>query len=459
MPTTSPEDPVHSQSSTSLLLRLPQELILAIYEYLAEPELVNLYAVASAAKELAILTFVTRYGISEALLQSGSLHISCSARRAFGYSRPVVQGPTIRFDDREHVDHLPLWRTIVHFAMHAPVIPSIDFTFPANNPDIVKSFSTAVPSLMGATAFKPVLIINYSGSACVRPQGPHSTIDRGKLARTIQLSISTAAKQTQLSTIHIRAFPQATASVGCVVVVNPSAISFLDVDAAMVSTSEWEFVLPRLKLPTLRRTRIHVDLECSALSSFFANHAGIEHLDFRADWSELFTESWHRFPSLPALKYLAGSARVINLALQRPAVQKNQFPLLKCVCINFTPQVDDTADFPLALHRIAACSSVGCLALRISAFSELPWTSNLALADRPERALRNIRKVQISPWTHDSESAQFSEWLRMFPKLKKLEVSGDLFPTHNGSLVSAWLMQLIKTECPHVVVTQERRFV
>jgi hypothetical protein len=230
-------------------------------------------------------------------------------------------------------------------------------------------------------------------------------------------------------------------------------------DAKVASPSEWQLFMPQLDLPSLRTLRIQVDLDYYALSSFLDRHDKIEQLDFRCGWSGLCNERPPSFPKVPNLKHISASSGMIRLALRT-----NNFPHLQSVSISDR----DTAlqsngsyaasNFQLALDSVPACSSVNHLIIQLHS-AEPPWKRfDVATDSRATRELRHIRKLHISPWTREAETDGFPHWLAMFSGLVTLEISGDLFPTAKGPLVSEQLRKAISTVCPHVAVTQEQRF-
>ncbi|KAJ6564605.1 hypothetical protein B0H19DRAFT_1259027 [Mycena capillaripes] len=383
--------------------------------------------------------------------------------RLIGASPPISGPLGLRFNDR-HVEHLPVWRSLVHLAKHFRFVPNITLTFPGHPvhklpSDFMKTIPRSVASLMCATALRPIFIINFLTGVCVRPHrvpaGGYApaAVDKETLTRRIQILIAATIKQEPLSMIHILSFPSPTTPLGSLAVIEPDFILSIDVDAHAASLSEWQFVLTHLELPNLRRLRIQVDLEYDVLSSFLHRHAGIQNLDFRCDWSGLRNEPHGRFPELSALKHISGSTRMIALALQR-----SRLPGLKYVCIG-DRDTSSAANFQGALKSVAACSSVKHLMVQLHN-AEPPWNHfNVETGATAERDLAHIQRLHISPWTHEVENDEFPHWLAMFPALKTLEISGDLFPISNKPLVSEGLITAIGTICPHIVVTQEQHFV
>ncbi|KAJ7888475.1 hypothetical protein B0H13DRAFT_2042386 [Mycena leptocephala] len=394
-------------SATFSLTQLPRELILEIYQHLPESDLLSLCEVDFLTNELALLA-------------------ALRGNAPLGSPQPVSGslGSRLHFIDGG-VNHL-----------------LITLSFPKPDSGFMKLFPPSVTRIVGGAALRPILIINFLTGICIRPQRAAPSVgatappavDKGKFTRAIQSSLAATIKHQPHPVIHVLSFPQPTAPLGALVAINPNFILFLDMDAKVASPSEWQLFMPQLDLPSLRTLRIQVDLDYYALSSFLDRHDKIEQLDFRCDWSGLCNERPPPFPKVPNLKHISASSGMIRLALRT-----NNFPHLQSVSI-------------IGLDSVPACSSVNHLIIQLHS-AEPPWKHfDVATDSRAARELRHIRKLHISPWTREAETDGFPHWLAMFSGLVTLEISGDLFPTAKGPLVSEQLRKAISTVCPHVAL-------
>ncbi|KAJ7220790.1 hypothetical protein GGX14DRAFT_676004, partial [Mycena pura] len=466
-------------SSVSILLQLPRELVFAIFDCLSEPELIKLYQVSSNMKDLAMLAICSRFGISEAQIQLGStsLTVTCNVMRSIGVSRPK----NLQFNEGD-VDHLPVWRSLIHYAKRFPnFIPKIVLKFPKRELETLREPGLAIAnhrylqsgplclaSALGATIPQnPILIINHLSIVSVRPhlvverrRSQHPSclriIEKDKLTRRIHSTLAATLKHERISLIHAFAFPHPSAPLSSVVVFNPLSILFLDIATAApasVSPAEWELVLPLLALPSLRTVRIQLDCPFDGLSSFLERHPRIKHIDFRKDWSVLCSGGGGGFPSLPYLKDIAASTRMIAAALQT----LSSFPRLHSVSISAELNSGAVADFQAALRLIAARSTVKQLTIQIPPDVDPPWMHfNDAKATLPY-----IQKLKIAQWTCSADGDDFPPWLKKFPALEELEVCGDLFQassTSKGPLLSKRLSEAISKTCPGVIIRQVQRF-
>ncbi|KAJ7444618.1 hypothetical protein B0H11DRAFT_2291185 [Mycena galericulata] len=455
------------------LIDLPQELILEIFSHLPERDLVTLFEVSSLTKVLAIATVLASHGISECQSsQPLDIRITSQAVRKFGSSHPTrgtIALPSLQFNDGD-IDHMPVWRSLLHLAKRSADIV-LTLQVPLTKSPRLRRFwdplLTSVLRLFGPSASHPVVIIHYLAAFCARPkqpsvlqrEAPHIllAIDKELLRRNIKESIAATIKRQPLSRIHVRSFPQRPTPVGALVLLNPDSISFLNIDVANLSRTEWQFILPHLNLPGLRAVRIQANLDYEPLSSFLGLHARIEHLDFRRDWTGLYNE--RPFPVLHNLTRLTAGSHIIALALQ----SANTFNLLECVDISDQDTTMDdlarVAYFQAALRAVATRSSVQRLMIQMHDNIKPPWRYLDATSDdRPERRLRYIRTLHISLWTGEAEHEEFPNWLEMFPALTRLHISGVFLsprPSSGGPVLSDWLAEAIKETCSRISVHQE----
>ncbi|KAJ6564621.1 hypothetical protein B0H19DRAFT_1068153 [Mycena capillaripes] len=420
------------------LLRLPQELVLLILDFLPESELLKLCEVSSESQQLALLTLLARHGVSESQIQSQELS--------------KVTSPAIRSFDGD-VDHLRPWRSLVHLAERFPLIPCVTFTF-SDRSTASERFSglwnllpTTLIAFMGTNISRTVVLINYLSVTAVQPKLPNllkrawktprrrpsmavPVVDRMKLTRKLLSSIATATTRRVLSTIYLRSFTEPHAPLGALLILNPGVTFYLDIGEHILSSPEWQFLLAELHLPSLRTLFIRIDFEHHVLSDFLERHNEIEHLEFVGDWS--------------------------SRILQAP----NELPLLEYVGIGAPESsADDTESrthFWEALRAVTARSSVTILMLNIQNI-DLPWADFDAKdVSRVEKELHAIQELRLSPWTREAEKNAFPAWLAMFPGLHDLSISGSLFQQTKGPLVSDWLVEAVNAACPHIVVKQER---
>ncbi|KAJ7097516.1 hypothetical protein C8R44DRAFT_366282 [Mycena epipterygia] len=461
------------------LNKLPRELILLIFDYLPERDLIKLYEVSSSTKELALLVILARYGVSESQIQSQELpNVSSRALRSLSACYPTIL-PHIRtldlhFDDGD-VDHLAAWRSLMHLAERFPAIPSITLTFPERptHLELWAVLPTVLISLMGDIS-RPAVIIHSVAIVVVRPRPPSilkrawktstgssatPVIARQKLTRKLQSSIATAIVFRPLSSVQVRLFTQPEARLGSLVILEPASIFYLNLNEQFISRPEWQFIMTDFHLPSLRTLFIRIDLDHHPLSVFLDRHNSIEHLEFTTDCGPLHSKALPPFPisALPRLKHISASARVIACVLQT----SNDFSFLEHVCIaprdSSSNDPDGPAHLQMAFRAMAARSSVNTLMLYIRS-GDPPWKELDAKEARAEHELHSVQELHLLPWTQEAEYDTFPSWLAMFPALKKLTIAGNIFQSSKrGPLVSARLMDAVKTTCPHIVVKQERR--
>ncbi|KAJ7489066.1 hypothetical protein FB451DRAFT_1552968 [Mycena latifolia] len=464
------------------LLELPRELILLIFDWIPEKDLIRLYEVSSVSKKLALLAILAHYGVSESQLQSQELsNIPSRALHALSACYPTmianIRVLDVHFNPRD-ADSLAEWHALEHLAERFPVIPKVTVAFsePPTRTQILSHLwgplSTALVSLTGNTS-QPAVVFRYAEVVTVRPRPPKllkralrtspgsssiPMIDKQKLTKKIQYSIATLSTHKPFSSIQVRSFTQPEAALGSLVILNPDAIFHLTISADVISAREWQFAMSDLYLPSLRTLFIRVDLEYQSLSAFLDRHNSIEHLEFSSDWGCLHDHGLPPFSilALPRLKHISAGSRVLARILQTP----NDFPLLDYVCISprdsTTNDADSRNNFQAVLRAIAARSSVTNLMIQIHGVHP-PWKTFDAMEPTAEETLQYVEELHILPWTPGAECDAFPHWLAKFPALTKLTIAGNLFQPTRGPLLSNWLAEGIKTVCPHVFVKQERR--
>ncbi|KAF8176362.1 hypothetical protein K438DRAFT_1979154 [Mycena galopus ATCC 62051] len=509
--------PRSDHESDLSLLQLPRELILSILDCLPEPELLRFCEVSSGSQQLALLTLLARYGVSESQIHSQELSkISSRAIHSLCASYPTIL-PNIRRLDFDFtngdVDHLHPWRSLIHLAECFPIIPRISFAF-SDRSSASERFSglwnmlpTTLIALMGKSHARPVVIIHYLGVTALHPKVPNllkralktptrpsalavPVVDKMKLTRKLFSTIATASTRRLLSTISLRSFnTDPPAPLGVLMVLNSSAISYLDIDDRVLSRAEWEFLMGELHLPSLRALIIRVDFEFnhqnhSHLSAFIEKHDKIEFLDFPRDWSCLHDDTRNSTlkpfstSTLLYLKHITASARVVAGILQIA----NEFPLLEYVGIGSRepilpadkdkaknrPKTDGDSNGAAcvqdALRALAARPSVMTLVLHLQSIA-LPWADFHSAEEKNTRAetLNSIQKLELVRWTREAGHTAFPAWLALFPALQDVLISADMDTqplTARGQrqpLVSKRLQDAITERCPWIAVRQELR--
>ncbi|KAJ6598155.1 hypothetical protein DFH09DRAFT_53715 [Mycena vulgaris] len=465
------------------LLHLPRELILLIYGYLPETDLIKLCEVSSLSKRLALLAILAQYGISESQLHSQELSkVPPRALRALIHCYPAIISNILALDahfNRGDVVDFHMWRYLGRLAECFPIIPCITLTF-SEEPtaseilsDLWNVLPTTLIALMGNNS-RPVVVVHSAALIAVRPRLPNilkrawrtstgssslPVVDNRKLIHKLQQSMATVTTHRVLSSIQVRSFVQPGTPLGSLVVLNPGSIYHLTINPDVISPSEWQCVLSDLHLPYLRTLFVGIDLECHSLSAFLDTHSRIEYLELTTDWSCLHGHTLRpiSISALPRLKHISAGARVIARVLQTP----NDFPLLDYVCINAHDFTANDADSPryyeAALRAVAPRASVANLMVQIHGVEVPPWMTLDVKDPGVEQELRYIQELHILPWTLRAECDTFPLWLARFPALKKLTIAGNLFQPSRGPLLSHWLAEAIKSTCPYVIVKQERR--
>ncbi|KAJ7445977.1 hypothetical protein B0H11DRAFT_2086149, partial [Mycena galericulata] len=464
--------PSRSEStSSSVLLDLAPELVLQIYDYLTETELLHLCQVSVLAKQIALPVLLARCGVSEAQIQSQELlNVPSRALRALCAACPTVIASVkvldLHFD--EDFQHRPVWRFLAHLGERLPAIPRVTLTFskpPAlSTPDnynalrdqrdpLMGLFPRALASLVGAGS-KPVCIIDpgiLRGSAIVRPGvppppdiltrawsaivGPSTTdypalsrIDENELVRTLQGYVTPIWWSTALlvQSIHLKSFTEPTTPLGSLVVLDPGSSEDLPhlgrslrITEDVISHAEWHFILLNLNLPSVRWLSIGSDLECNVLAAFLDNHHGIEMMAF-SNWSHLHLQDAPPFShsAVPHLKHLSAGPRIISRLLQM-----YEFSLLQHVSINApSNDPDDSRYFPAALRAVAAHPSVEILGIDLRNLN-VPWNDVDATEGRAEQ-VHNVRELHLHSWKHPVDHHAFIKWLAMFPALHLLNIFG-----------------------------------
>ncbi|KAJ7444622.1 hypothetical protein B0H11DRAFT_2088995 [Mycena galericulata] len=498
--------PFRSEStSSSVLLDLAPELILQIYDYLAETELLHLCQVSVLAKQIALPVLLARCGVSEAQIQSQELiNVPSRALRALCAACPTVIASVkvldLHFD--EDFQHWPVWRFLAHLGECLPAFPRVTLTFskpPAlSTPDkrralrdrrdpLMGLFSRALVSLVGAGS-KPVCIFDpgiLRGWAIVRPGvppppdiltrawsaivGPSTTdypalprIDENVLVRTLERSITPIGRSTPflVQSVHLQSFTEPTTPLGSLIVLDPRSpwhLSHLDhwlrITEDIISRAEWHFILLNLNVPSVRWLSIGSDLECNVLAAFLDNHHGIENMTFKSNWSHLHLQDAPPFSptALPHLKHLSAGPRIIIRLLQT-----YEFSLLQHVSVD-APSNDpeDSRYLSAALRAMAAHPSVEILKIDLRNL-DVPWNDVDATEGRAEQA-HNVRELHIHSWKHPVDHHAFIKWLAMFPALHLLNIFGRAPGKHyfwTGRLVSESdeFVEAIKEACPQITL-------
>ncbi|KAJ7444613.1 hypothetical protein B0H11DRAFT_2291180 [Mycena galericulata] len=461
-----PEDASTVVTGFVSFLQLPPELVLEICDYLSNPELLTFCQVSCIAAHIGFSAIFARYGILEHQIQSRELlaNFPPCALHALSAAYPTVI-PNIKLlnlNFTNEVDHVRVWRSLIRLGENLPVIPRITLTFSEPAEDLSRFIGNGYPpfwtrlpvalvALLGDLS-KPVIIINNSSvqpktvvrpSALSRVLSPRAIpkIDKERLKQRLLHSMQISKRQP-VSCIHLQSFPEPTAPLGSVVVMNPASISCLSLEDVLYP-AEWHFILPRLNLPCLSFLFIYIDLEWNPLAVFLGNHQKIESLVFKSDRSCLEPQEPAQVSvsALPHLSQLYAGPRVVARLLQT-----YELPLLHRVCIE--PDPNTSTYFPEALRAIAAHTSVTSLDFSLRRLSP-PWIDFDANQGRVEPELRYIRTMAISSWPHQADHTALPIWLAMFPSLQILCISGRI--AEGQVLLSERIVDAVKATCPHIL--------
>ncbi|KAJ7111414.1 hypothetical protein C8R44DRAFT_799460 [Mycena epipterygia] len=467
---------VMSPSAPSTLPWFSDEIILEILAHLPDMELLSLVGISKHIHELALLTHLRRYGITENDIASNSFPpLSTSgAFRAFLVARFITGMDELHltFDDIAQLDSDV--RALTSLAQRLPPIRSIDLEFPprlASAEIAAGDMEAMVLSLISAHRSRPSVVISPLPVSIIRPHKPafHAVrrwysgigaVGSEKYGLLIddqdfreRLGIFTLMRVGGvIPNISIRAFDPPN-PLGTLIVLRASGIPDLRFPSELkLSSAEMSAIFENLQLPLLRGIEAALStISAPSLLTFLCRHPTLRRLRLPGPPHHPKTPKSNaksqRDPlppdALPQLENVFGSAYFVAWVLASPSL----FPQMTAITIELQNGASAREEYHDALRGIARRPALCTLTLQIDGWS--PWNpGHLDPATAPERDVPHVADLRLvfkSPSGIIRNPALLVEWFRLFRGLREV----SLFNNISGSDFS----ELLRRESPNVKFT------
>ncbi|KAJ6591694.1 hypothetical protein DFH09DRAFT_182050 [Mycena vulgaris] len=468
---------VLTPSAPSTLPWFSDEVILEILEHLADAELLSLAGISKHFHELALLSHLSRYGITENDIASNSFPplSTNGAFRAVLLARFItgMDELRLRFDNSAQLDRDV--RALTNFVKRLPPIRSIDLEFPsrlaraemtvvrpANMESMVLSLISAYRSRSSvAISPLPVCIIRphkpafhavrrwYSGIGTLDRKGPLID-DRDFLGKIRILTLMRVAGV--IPNISIRGFDPPN-PLGTLIVLHASSIYDLRFPSELkLSCAEMSAIFENLQLPLLQGVEAALStISAPSLLAFLCRHPTLRRLRLpgppdhpKAPKSNIRARRDPLPPdALPQLEHVFGSAHLIAWVL----ASAYPFPQLTAVIIELHDGVSTRDDYHNALRGIARRPALSTLTLHIDGWS--PWNARgFDPAMAPESDVPHVADLRLTfKWPSGiiRNPASLVEWLRLFRGLREVSLFNQISTTD--------LSGLLGRECPNIRFT------
>ncbi|KAJ7723730.1 hypothetical protein DFH07DRAFT_855606 [Mycena maculata] len=452
------------------------EIILEVFEHLTDKELLSLAGISKHIHELALLSHLSRYGITEndiatnsfpPLSTSGALRACLLARFITG-----IDTLQLRFDESAQLDRDV--QAVTKLVQKLPPIRSIDLEFP---PRLAHAEMAAVSrdgvvamvlSLLSAFRSRPAVTISPLPVSIIRPYTP--------IFHTVRRWTGTAGPEKSgpfiddqafrekmglftlmrvggvIPNISIRAFDPPN-PLGTLIVFRASGISDLRFPSDLrLSSAEISAIFENLQLPLLRGVEAALSIiSAPSLLAFLCRHLTLQRLRLPgpSDHPKTPKSKTRAHPdplppdALPQLENIFGSAHLVAWVL----ASAHPFPHLTALTIELYDGTSTRDDYHNALHGIARRPAIDTLTLQINGWS--PWNAtDLDPAAAPERDVPHVADLRLAlkwPVGMPRNPALLVEWFRLFAGLREVAVFN--MPT------AEYLSRLLEREFPNVRFT------
>ncbi|KAF7364239.1 hypothetical protein MSAN_01083700 [Mycena sanguinolenta] len=408
---------------------LSDELVLGIFECLTDADLLSLVTVSKHIHDVALMTHLGRYGITETDIQAGSFQCTSGAVCALRAARFItrIEALTIRFESSITLDRDIA--ALAGLARRVPPIKSVDLEW---RPMVITDLGARQPALahlfldLVSHRSQPAIIVCPKKISVIRPQQPtrwgllarlrvrgskydsEPSIDEAELLQAFPTHALNAIMR-----MSIRVFPGS----GSLVVLFPEFIAYMHFPLD-IRPAEVTLLLLHLNLPAATDSVMNYTSAISdpALHAFICRHQTLRRLSLRGD-PVAVTEPLHPLPStsLPQLESIHGSACLLSWVLASP----QNSPHLVHAWIQLYPR-RGTQDY----YRTALCG----LALRPTArqltfqfMGWAPWnTADFAAPSAPERTLSRITALYLEFRVPSNlpQATVLIKWLQLFDGLR-----------------------------------------
>ncbi|KAJ7271735.1 hypothetical protein C8J57DRAFT_287037 [Mycena rebaudengoi] len=449
----------------------PNEVLLKIFYHLTDTELLALAPVSTNIHDLALLTHLSRYGISETEIASqnfpemttnGAFHAFCLARFV---TRPAAI--RLRFDLGAWIDNDV--RAFVTLARRLPPIPFIEMKFPprpwnsaANERCDMEALFLA---LLDSRSSRPVAVLYGPQVDIIRPHNPLAAVLRRLISITQNFASKGATKSLETGgdglkvkfrkpiperflcepegggihsvTIQLLDPPCA---LGALVVLEGDMTSAIDfAPEPRLSRANTSAIFANLRLPHLNQVEAGLRLiSMPALNTFLSNHPTLTHVLLYGlpDIADRVPHTPLASTTLPNIVHLRGHTSLCAWILQSP----HPFTSLTSIRLELYKSIQPN-DYSDCLRGIARRPCVTSLALDLHTWH--PWA---ALQDAPvECDMPHVSTLQLTFWGPPPRLARsaipdLAQWIRLFDGVRRVILIGM------GEL----LREMLRPQCPGV---------
>ncbi|KAJ7469850.1 hypothetical protein B0H11DRAFT_2238289 [Mycena galericulata] len=448
---------------TNTLPWFSSEIILKVLDHLTDAELLSLAGISKRIHKLALVSHLSRYGITENNIALNSFP-SLSTSGAFP---ALVLARFITAMDELHLtfsnsDQLERdARAVINLVQRLPPIRSIELEFSQRlaHPEMARGRGDVVEGMVLASISayyaRPSVIISPLPVSIIRPRKATYhvvrqwclallTLGSGRKGPLIgdqdfreKLGIFPLMRLGGLiPSISIRAFdPQN--PLGTLIVLRASGISDLRFPSELgLSFAEMSAIFDNLRLPLLRGIEASLPLiSAPSLLTFLYRHPTLQRLRLpgSADHPKTTQSNTILPDALPQLEYICGSAQLVAWVL----TSAHMFPHLTALTIELHASASTRNAYQNALRGIAWRPALSALTLQIDGWN--PWNAKaLDLVSPPETGVPHVAELRLTfKWPSGviRNPALLVEWLRLFPGLKEVSsnhISAGDFPARLG---------------------------
>ncbi|KAJ7767043.1 hypothetical protein DFH07DRAFT_938636 [Mycena maculata] len=439
-----------------LLARFSDEIILEIFENLTDAELLSLAPISKHIHDLALLSYLGRYGITESDIANNTFP-QLSTSGAFPALRVArfITGLTtlrLRFDPSRKLDGDV--RALQNL-MRRLRINSVDMDFLSRSTrrharavrqcDMVGMLFTLVSDYHS----RPCVAISPIVVSIIRPQKPplsavlrvYSAMRAIGSKRYIRKWPAIEEEQFRqeltlfpimravgvIPSISVQAFNPPHA-LGTLIVLRASGISALRFPPNLkLSAGEVTAIFENLTLPLLRGVEAAFSVVSRApLHGFLCRHPTLERL--RVSGPPKRGKSTAAPPALPCdalprLEHILGSAQLNAWVL----ASENPFPQLTVVTLELHKGASTADAYRSTLRGVARRPAIDTVSLQI--FAWLPWDGrHFHAGTAPEREVPYVVDLRITfkAGTGVRNLPAMVEWLRLFPGLREVSLFDDI---------------------------------
>ncbi|KAJ6559300.1 hypothetical protein B0H10DRAFT_2119743 [Mycena sp. CBHHK59/15] len=466
---------VLSPGAPSTLRWFSDEIILEILEHLTDAELLSLAGISKHIHELALLSHLSRYGITENDIASNSFPpLSTSgAFRAFLLARFItgMNELRLRFDNSAQLDRDV--RALTNLVQRLPPIRSIDLD--AEMAAVrLGDMEGMVLSLISAYRSRPSVAISPLPVSIIRPHKPafHAvrrwysgigTLGSEKYDRKgpliddqdfrEEMGIFTLMRMGGLiPNISIRAFDPPN-PLGTLIVLHASGISDLRFPSGLrLFCVEMSAIFENLQLPLLHGVEAALStISAPSLLTFLRRHPTLRRLRLpgppdhpKAPKSNTRARRDPLPPdALPQLEHVFGSVHLVAWVL----ASAHPFPQFTAVTIELHDGASTRDDYHNALRGIARRPALSTLTLHLDGWS--PWNArDFDPATAPESDVPHVADLRLTfKWPSGviRKPELLVEWLRLFRGLREVSLFNHISTTY--------LSGLLGRECPNIKFT------